>query len=72
MAALRAGTNTKKSRSRYVKPSLEGLFFKNSQIEPKRGPIGASHRKESGGVLHSPVFFDLANDFARAMIRKIT
>ena len=28
MAALRAGTNTEKNRSRYVKPSLEGRFLK--------------------------------------------
>ena len=78
MAALRAGASTDKSRSRYVK-TLPGrsIFFLNSQIEPKRGPIDASHRKEFGGGLLSLIFFDLVrfffvNDFARALIRKIT
>ena len=73
MAALRAGTNTEKSRSRYVKPSLEGRFQKKISDRAEKGSNRRlSHRKESGGVLHSPVFFDLANDFARALIRKIT
>jgi len=27
---------------------------------------------EFGGGLHSLIFFDLVNDFARALIRKIT
>ena len=34
MAALRAGTNTEKNRSRYVKTSLEGRFLqKKTQIQ---------------------------------------
>jgi hypothetical protein len=73
MAALRAGASTDKSRNQYVKTlPVRSIFFKTSQIEPKRGPIDASHRKEFGGGLHSLIFFDLANDFARALIRKIT
>jgi hypothetical protein len=72
MAALRAGASTNKSRSRYVKTLPGRSILKKSQIEPKRGPINASHRKEFGGGLHSLIFFDLANDFTRALIRKIT
>ena len=72
MAALRAGASTDKSRSRYVKTLPGRSILKKNQIEPKRGPIDASHRKEFGGGLHSPIFFDLVNDFARALIRKIT
>jgi len=48
------------------------IFLKKNRIEPKRGPIDASHRKEFGGGLHSLIFLDLVNDFARALIRKIT
>ena len=71
MAALRAGASTDKSRSRYVK-TLAVDFFKKTQIEPKGGPIDASHRKELGGGLYSLIFFDLVKDFARASICKIT
>ena len=64
MAALRAGASTDKSRSRYVKTFPgRSIFFKKSQIGPKRGPIDASHRKEFGGGLHSLIFFDIVNDF---------
>ena len=66
MAALRAGASTDKTLPR------RPIFLKKSQIEPKRGPIDASHRKEFGGGLHSLIFIDLVNDFGRALIRKIT
>jgi hypothetical protein len=53
MVALRAGASTNKSSSRYVKTLKFDFFLKKSQIEPKRGPMDASHRKEFGGGLHS-------------------
>ena len=37
MAALRAGTNTEKSRSRYVKPSLGGRFKKKISDRAEKG-----------------------------------
>jgi hypothetical protein len=43
-----------------------------SQRATSCAPIDTSHRKELGGGLHSLIFFDLVNDFARALIRKIT
>ena len=72
MAALCAGENTDKSGSRYVKPSLEGRFLENSQIEPKRCSFDASRRAISRGMLQSAQFLGLANDFGLALIRKIT
>ena len=74
MAALRAGENTDKSGSRYVKPSLEGRFLKKIS---DRAEKGSNRRLSSQGVrrcLQLPVFFDLAiylaNDFALALTRE--